>query len=177
MPTICLITGPAGVGKSSVAKYLADQIARSAYVNVDYLREMVMGGYVLPWPSSEEATIQTRLGAENACAMAKNFLSNGFSVFIDDVIGENLFNLYRQILGPELRVFLLLPSKTTLLERFDNRGNDKELRARTEELYDKFVSRKDKLSWEVIDTSKQSLKETGDEILRKLLPGGETAGT
>ena len=91
---ICLITGPAGSGKSSTSKALARKFKRSAILEVDKLRAMVIGGYVRPWPHNEEVDLQLSLSAKNACDMATNFMEQGFSVFIDDVVGEKLLEQY-----------------------------------------------------------------------------------
>jgi len=56
-PILCLITGPAGAGKSSVSKLLATKFPKSAVVDVDHIRAMVVGGYVKPWPYTEEVEL------------------------------------------------------------------------------------------------------------------------
>jgi len=84
---ICLITGPAGAGKSSVTKALAKKFTRSAVINVDQIRGMIVGGYKKPWPYDDEAELQLSLSAKNACEIANNFLEKGFKVFIDDLVG------------------------------------------------------------------------------------------
>lgn len=168
-PFVCLITGPAGAGKSTVAKEVAKKFDRAAVVNVDSLRGSIISGRVKEWPWNEESKLQVELGAENACALAKNFLSKGFSVIIDDVIGKSLFNYYKENLKEyPLQVILLLPTKETLLKRFDERGENRDLRNRTEELHDTFSSRKDELSWQVIDSSNQTLEETVSSVVSKI---------
>ena len=166
-PIVCLITGPAGAGKSTVSHLLAEKFEKSAVVTVDSLRNSIIRGRVKPWPHSEEVDRQITLAAKNACLLANNFLDSGFSVFIDDVIGRKLLNQYKDSF-PNIKTFLLLPSVEILLSRFDNRGDDAHLRKRTEELYEKFTSRKNELDWVVIDSSNQTAEETADQIFTEL---------
>jgi len=169
-PFVCLITGPAGAGKSSVSKLLATKFSRSAVVDVDHLRDMVFGGYVNPWPYTEETAIQTTLGVKNACDIANNFLAQGFTVFIDGVFGRKDFELYTKFLAEkDIKVFLLLPSLDALLARFDNRGPNEELRERTKELHEKFSTRKNESFWHVINSSNQTLEETAEQIFKELV--------
>jgi len=168
-PFVCLITGPSGVGKSTVSKEVAKKFNKTAMVNGDYLRHSIISGYAKPWPWNEESKLQVELSAENACALAKNFLSKGFNVIIDDMIGKSLFNYYKENLKEyHLQVFLLLPAKEALLKRFDERGENPDLRKRTEELHDKFFSRKDELSWHIIDSSNQTIEETVSSVVSKI---------
>jgi guanylate kinase len=166
---ICLITGPAGSGKSSTTKALARKFKRSAVIEVDTLRAMVIGGYVRPWPYNEEVDLQLSLSAKNACDMAANFMEKGFNVFIDDVVGKKLLAQYSNFFKDKnFQTFLLLPSVESLLNRFEDRGDNKELRERTVELHKQFSEKKDNLSWQVVDSSAQMLEETVEQIYKKI---------
>jgi thymidylate kinase len=169
-PIICLITGPAGAGKTSVSKALSKKLERSVVINVDELRHMIIGGYIKPWPWNEEVKVQTSLGVKNACMLANNFFESGFNVIIDDVIGKTFFKLYSEFLSNKpVKIFLLLPTLEALLKRFDQRGVDEELRKRTPELHEKFTKRKDEFNWQVIDSSNQTLEETANQIFNELV--------
>lgn len=167
---ICLITGPAGSGKSSVSKELAGKFERSAVIEVDTLRHMIKGGYVRPWPYNEEVELQLSLSVKNACGMANNFLEKGFNVFIDDVVGQKILKQYSDFFKDKnFKVFLLMPSVEALLQRFDNRGDNKDLRERTIELHKSFFEKKDQLNCQVVNSSDQTLEETVDEIYKEII--------
>lgn len=167
---ICLITGPAGAGKSSVAKALAEKFSRSVVINVDKLRGMVIGGYVRPWPHNDEVELQLFLSVKNACYIANNFLEKGFTVFIDDVVGRKFLEQYSTYFKEKnFKTFLLLPSLETLLSRFDERGCDEELRKRTHDLHKSFSEKKDKLNWKIINSSNQTLEETVEQIYKEII--------
>jgi len=167
---ICLITGPAGSGKSSTSKALAEKFERSAVIEVDMLRGMIRGGYVRPWPYNKEVELQLSLSVKNACDMANNFLEKGFNVFIDDVVGRKLLEQYSNFFKDKnFKAFLLMPSLEALLKRFDDRGDNKELRERTMELHKRFSDKKDELNWQIINSSNQTLEETVNEIYKAIL--------
>jgi len=80
-----LLTGPPAVGKSSVARALAAERPRSALVEVDDLRRMVLAGAVAAWVSAEGER-QTCLAARHACALMTSFSEAGFDVIATDVL-------------------------------------------------------------------------------------------
>jgi guanylate kinase len=166
---ICLITGPMGAGKSSTAKALAEKFEKGAYIKVDHVRKMIIGGYIDP--GKEGFNIQENLGTKNTCALANNFLEAGFNVFIDDVIGKEKLQRFAELLpGQTLKVFLLLPSTEAMLERFHGRGGATEaLEERTRRLHDQFTLRKNEVDWKVIDSSNLTLKETVEEIYKQII--------
>ena len=167
---ICLITGPAGSGKSSVSKALASKFERSAVIEVDKIREIIKSGLVKPFPYNDEADLQLTLSAKNACDIADNLLEKGFSVFIDDVVGRKLLAQYSNSFKEKnFKAFLLMPSLETLLKRFDQRGNNEELRERTIELHKSFLEKKDELNCQIINSSNQTLEETVDEIYKSIV--------
>ncbi|AJD89615.1 hypothetical protein JMA_02980 [Jeotgalibacillus malaysiensis] len=44
MPRIYIISGPAGVGKSTTARRLAESFSQSAYIEGDVINHMIVGG-------------------------------------------------------------------------------------------------------------------------------------
>ena len=49
MASIYIITGPAGVGKSTVSKGIAEKLERSVLLEGDDFYHLVIGGYVQAW--------------------------------------------------------------------------------------------------------------------------------
>ena len=167
---VCLITGPAGGGKTSVSNALAKRFERSAVIEVDTLQGMIKGGHVRPWPYNNEAASQLFLSAQNACDVANNFLERDFNVIIADAVGKTQLEQYSNFFKDRnFKTFLLLPSLEVLRARFDNREDNKELRERTTELHKKFSERRDQLNWQAIDSSDQSLDETVEHIYQELV--------
>ncbi|MCX6757543.1 MAG: AAA family ATPase [Candidatus Nomurabacteria bacterium] len=166
---ICLITGPAGAGKSSVTKALADKFERSAVIEIDTLRGMIKGGHVRPYPYTEEVELQLSLSAKNACDITNNLLEKGFNVFIDGIVGRKLLAQYSNFFKEKnFKVFLLMPSVDALLKRFDERGDNEDLRKRTQDLHKTFSEKKDELNCKIIDSSNLTLEETVEEIYKQI---------
>jgi len=164
----CLVTGPAGAGKSTVVNLLAKELERSVVVEADTLKRMIKGGYARPWPHDDEVNLQTALAAKGACDLTKNFLDKNFSVFIADVVGlTDLNGYYKQMENLPFKVFLLLPSKEVNVQRDADR-KDKTLGDRVLELNDAFLETAGKGNWHVIDSSNQTAEQTRDEILALL---------
>ena len=49
MPTLYIITGPSGIGKSTVSKLLASSKEKSALIEGDDIYHQVVGGYIAAW--------------------------------------------------------------------------------------------------------------------------------
>lgn len=89
-----LLTGPPAVGKSTVARALAQQLPRAAVVEVDDLRRMVVTGGVAPWVSDEGAR-QSCLAARHACALMSSFAEAAIDVVATDVLLGGAAAVYR----------------------------------------------------------------------------------
>jgi len=166
-PFICLITGPAGVGKSTIAELLVKEFAKTARIDVDYIRHMIRAGKVRPFPYTEEAEKQILLATQNACDLARNFNDSGFSVAIDDVVvsKEKLDAYISQTKGYRFFAFLLMCDKDLLKKRDQTRPKEAQMGARSLQLFDEFSNRLNETRWHKIDTIRQSEKETLKEIL------------
>ena len=86
------------MGKSTTARLLALATVRSAVVDVDDVRQLIVSGGAAPWQGSE-GLVQQRLGVENACSLALNFQASGFDVILADVLTPVTLELYRQRLS------------------------------------------------------------------------------
>ena len=49
MPTLYIITGPAGVGKSTISQKIAETKTKSALIEGDEIYHQVVGGYTPAW--------------------------------------------------------------------------------------------------------------------------------
>ena len=100
-----LLTGPPAVGKSTVARALADNQPLSVLVEVDDLRQLVVSGSARAWEPGEGAR-QTRLAAEHACLLMTSFLAAGFAVVATDVLLWDAGSVYRSSAARPLVVHL-----------------------------------------------------------------------
>jgi hypothetical protein len=74
-------------------------------IDVDDLRQLVLGGAAAPWEGLEGAEQRT-LGVRNACALAANFIAAGFDVVVADVVTPETSGLYKRELPSAVVVHL-----------------------------------------------------------------------
>ncbi|HJM76487.1 MAG TPA: AAA family ATPase [Dehalococcoidia bacterium] len=118
---IWLITGIPGAGKSTVARLLAENFERAAYVEGDVLRRLVVNG--IAWPEGRElegeAERQFELAIRNQCLLARSFSEAGFLPILDGVIVmQHHLDAYTGYLaGGRLRLVVLAPSAEVAADR------------------------------------------------------------
>ncbi len=118
---LLLITGPAGAGKNTVARILADSIERCAVVDVDTIRQMLVKPHKAPW-EGDEGRKQQMLGVLNAILLAKNFYKNDYTVLILDVLSPDTLATYKEELAQNnLKVVMLLPTFQEIQKRNNTR--------------------------------------------------------
>jgi hypothetical protein len=108
-----VLTGGPAVGKSTCARALAAARPRSAVVDVDDLRQLVVGGAAAPWEGAE-GRAQLLLGAANASALATRFTAAGFETVIADVLTPDSAAVYRDELAGCLLVHLRVSMEEAL---------------------------------------------------------------
>jgi adenylate kinase family enzyme len=91
---VIFISGTPGAGKSTVSKALAEKFPKSAYISVDEMRQMILGGNIAPWEDTDGS--QYKLIEKNFLDITQNFLQEGYVVIIDDVIGDEQVKRYQE---------------------------------------------------------------------------------
>ncbi|MER5640406.1 AAA family ATPase [Kitasatospora sp. NPDC002227] len=133
-PLAVLLIGPAGAGKTSVARHWAERRPTpTAHVSLDDVREWVQAGFADPqsgWNDASEA--QYRL-ARRTCGFAcRNYLANGISCIIDDAVFPDRPAIglggWRRHIGPGMIPVVLLPGLDSVLARNARRSGNRRLR-------------------------------------------------
>ncbi|MFI1410142.1 Pro-rich N-terminal domain-containing protein [Streptomyces sp. NPDC020707] len=128
-----LLIGPAGAGKTSVAKYWADhRRVPTAHISLDDVREWVRSGFADPqsgWNDMSEA--QYRLARRTCGFAARNFLANNISCILDDAVFPDRpvvgLGGWKRHVGPGLLPVVLLPGLEIVLERNAERSGNRRL--------------------------------------------------
>ncbi|MGW1023537.1 Pro-rich N-terminal domain-containing protein [Streptomyces sp. NPDC002577] len=128
-----LLIGPAGAGKTSVARYWADQRrVPTAHISLDDVREWVRSGFANPqsgWNDNSEA--QYRLARRTCGFAARNYLANGISCILDDAVFPDRpvvgLGGWKRHVGPGLLPVVLLPGLDVVLERNAERAGNRRL--------------------------------------------------
>ena len=171
MPSIAdciwLITGIPGSGKTSVSRALSEALPQSAHIEVDRLREMIIGGYLAPGQEPlAESDAQLELGAQNGALLADSFMRKGFTPVVDDVVLRLQLTQYRKALSRwPLRLVVLAPAVEVALER-DRQRAEKHVAARFAYLDKELRAQMQGLGlW--LDTSAMDIAETVETIVQR----------
>ncbi|WP_327683708.1 AAA family ATPase [Kitasatospora sp. NBC_00458] len=132
-PIAVLLIGPAGAGKTTVARHWAERRpSPTAHISLDDVREWVQSGFANPqsgWNNASEA--QYRL-ARRTCGFAcRNYLANGISCIIDDAVFPDRPAIglggWKRHIGPGMIPVVLLPSLDSVLSRNARRSGNRRL--------------------------------------------------
>ncbi len=113
--SLLVVTGPPGVGKSTVAALIADRLPRSVLVEGDAFFAFVRSGFVEPWlPESHE---QNQVVVE-AAAVATGRFAREYPTVYDGVVGPWFLDAFFAGTGLEtLDYAVLLPDVEVCVER------------------------------------------------------------
>ena len=160
MNKLYLITGPAGVGKTTVSTELAKRLKKSALIEGDTIYAFVVGGHVSPWLEGNQLDIFW----ENVYYLIENFLSHGYDVIFNYIIKDEIFEkLKKRFKNVDIKYTVLLADEETMIKRDKERPLDCQQGERSLILLNDFrnsnVDKKHKL-----ETTYLSVDEIVDDI-------------
>lgn len=166
MNKLYIITGPAGVGKSTISRKIAKKLKKSALIEGDIIYHLVCGGYISPWKEGNHLEVFWK----NCIDLICNFLNNGYDVVFNYIIDkekiEELKNEFRKTYGNniEIKFVVLLADKKIIVERDKERPEEAQMKERVLVLLESFKKQKfDKEN--ILDTSNININETVEKIL------------
>ena len=85
MAQLYIITGPAGVGKSTISKRIAKLKSKSALVEGDEIYNQVVGGYIPAWKEGNHLDIFLKICINTI----KTYLEDGYDVIFNYIVTPN----------------------------------------------------------------------------------------
>ena len=160
MSKLYIITGPAGVGKSTVSKQLANRFSKSALIEGDEIYHQVVGGYVPAWKDGNHLDVFWKVCID----MMRTYLENGYDVVFNYIVNpENLELIKKCLESYEIHFTVLMVNEETLLARDSQRDEDCQMKERCIILLNSFRN-KNFNGNNMLDTSNLSVEETVDII-------------
>lgn len=161
MAKLFIITGPSGIGKSTVSNALASKLQRCAIVEGDDIYNQVVSGAVKPWLKGNHLDVMWK----NCIAITKNYLDAGIDVIFNYIIHkENLKMLEKEFCDYELHFILMMADKETIISRDESRDEDVQIHRTEEHIKNYQKDGYDKKY--ILNTDTLSIEDEVEEILR-----------
>ncbi len=161
MNKLYVLTGPAGVGKSTISKLIAESLDKSVLIEGDDIYNFFVGGRIKPWNS--DAPLD--LFWNNCFYLIKSYLENGYDVVFNYIIKPNYFEIISNNFKEYEIIFkVLLTDEDIILKRDKERPVDCQMGERSLILLKQFIDANYNNKY-IINTSNLTALETLDKIM------------
>lgn len=161
MAKLYIITGPAGVGKSTISRKIAELKDKSALIEGDEIYHQVVGGYVSPWKDGNHLEVFWKVCID----IIKNYLQNGYDVVFNYIVGlDDLKVLKEKFSEYDIKFVVLMVDEETLLKRDKERPLDWQMGERCIVLLNSFKDKGYENKY-ILDTSNLSIEDSVNTIL------------
>lgn len=167
MNKVYIISGPPGVGKSTVSLQLAKKLEKSVHIDGDTIYHQVVNGYFSPWEDNNHLDILYKI----IVASTNIYLDNGYDVVIDYLLDyDDYLYISKQINSNNVFFNFLIANKETLINRDFKRAPSKKIGDRIIKVCDEIEDYRIPLNC-FIDTNKMSI----EEIVLSIIKNGKNA--
>ena len=124
MALLVLFGGPAGAGKSTLARAWCATRERAVHVELDAVRELIVAGRADPQRPTALQGEQYVHSVDATSALARSFLGAGYDVAVNDALEPAPFEAYwrPRIADLDWRIVVVLPSLAETLARSAGRA-------------------------------------------------------
>lgn len=136
-PSLYILTGPPGVGKTTISNELAKSLDKSVIIEGDDIYNQVVSGRVSPWKEGNHLNIFWKICLNTIDI----YLKNNYNVVFNYIISPESLNILKnKFKNYTLRFSVLLADEETLLARDSRRPLDCQMHERCVILLEKFQS-------------------------------------
>ncbi len=161
MNKLYIITGPAGVGKSTISYEVGKKLKKSVVIEGDTIYNFFVGGRIKPW--YKDAPLD--LFWNNCIMLIKSYLEAGYDVVFNYIISnKNLDRLKETFKDYEIIFRCLLVDEETIIKRDLLRPEDCQMHERSIILLNEFKKYNYDRKY-IIDSSNLTIEETVEEVL------------
>jgi ribosomal protein S18 acetylase RimI-like enzyme len=164
-----MFAGPAGAGKSTLARAWCATRPRAVHVELDEVRHLIVSGLADPQEYGPLQGEQYDTSVAACCALVREFVSNGYDVAVDDAVDPKGFDGHwlPRLGGIDQSVVVVRPSLEAVLER----GAGRSKRVRPDVVREQHAAAARWSTKLTIDTTGQSVEESL-EAARRLINDG-----
>lgn len=160
MNKLYIITGPAGVGKSTISKLVANHSLKSALIEGDEIYHMVKAGYVQAWKDGNHLEVFWK----NIISLINNFLNDGYDVVFNYIINKNTLKILKDnFKNYDVRFIVLLTNEEEIIRRDNLREEDCRMGERSIILLNQFKEQNFEEKY-ILDTTNLNIEETAKKI-------------
>ena len=161
MARLYIITGPAGVGKSTISKGIAESLKKSVLLEGDDFYHQVVGSYVPAQKSGNHLDIFFKVCIDTI----NNYLYAGYDVVFSYIISKDkIWELKEVFKNIETKFVVLLVNKDTILKKDKERPKEQQMKERCLVLLNNFLNNGYDANY-ILYTDNLTVNETIEEII------------
>jgi chloramphenicol 3-O-phosphotransferase len=159
-----MFTGPAGAGKTTLARAWCATRSRAVHVELDEVRNLIVSGLVDPQTVGPVQAEQYGTSVAACCALVREFIRMGYDVAVDDAVDPGGFERYwlPHLESIKYSVVVVRPSLGAVLAR----GAGRSKRVRPDVVHDQYAAASRWPTERTIDTTEQSIEESLESVHR-----------
>ncbi len=166
---VVLFGGPAGAGKTTLARAWCLARERAVHIELDEIRSLIVSGLADPQVSSAFQAEQYELSVAATCVLARTFAEASYEVAIDDVLEPETFqrSWRPRLEGLDWQTVIILPT----LENTLSRAADREKRVLEDHIRSQHAACSEWPAPKRLDTTGLSLDESLQAVAARIGDG------
>ena len=159
MVTLYIITGPPGVGKSTISKKLAQSLFKSVLIDGDDIYHQVVGGYIAPYKEGNHLDVMYEASEK----LIDLYQSYKYDIIYNYIVTEEMIKNFKEKYK-DVKFICLLTSEEELLKRDEQRPLDSRMGERCKVLLESFKNQEFVKDY-ILDTTNMTVDEVIEEFL------------